>query len=283
MDVAAREREVVAEPLAAEDPDDDALGGLEPEAEVPDHLLGRPTDTGGRFHLCVAEVLDGRTEPEPGCVELLGEVVHARSLAIESNAVIPLSALRREHVGPAAVGARSERARRPWSAPVAPARPTGSGQRSALRAAVALVVAAPGRACSFGGQARAEGRRGWCPSVRVWLVLLGGEVVDGGVAGDALDDLDAIEARRLGLVALVGVSDDLVVGRLQPPPELAALVLVHLELRSHVRTSVVLPSLAAATLPATRARRPSARWGQRRRYIAAGTREVGWRLRRRHP
>jgi hypothetical protein len=86
-DVAALECEVVAERLAAEYPDDDSLGRLEPEAEVPKHLLRCPADTGGRFHLCLAQVVDGRTESEPGGIELLREIVHARSLAVATHAV----------------------------------------------------------------------------------------------------------------------------------------------------------------------------------------------------
>jgi hypothetical protein len=81
------EYEVVAEWLAAEDPDDDSFGRFEPEAEVPEHLFRCPADTGGRFHLCIAQVVDGRTEPEPGDVELLREIVHARSLAVARHAV----------------------------------------------------------------------------------------------------------------------------------------------------------------------------------------------------
>jgi len=54
---------------------------------VPEHLLRCPADTGGRSHLSLAEVVDGRTEPEPGGVELLREIVHAGSLAVATHAV----------------------------------------------------------------------------------------------------------------------------------------------------------------------------------------------------
>ena len=55
---------------------------------MPEHLLRCPADTGGRSHLGLAEVVDGRTEPEPDGVELLREIVHARGTNLWLQTVV---------------------------------------------------------------------------------------------------------------------------------------------------------------------------------------------------